>query len=83
VESVDELLDGLLLLGGAAQLQKQVVHGAVIVDFAAIVFRAGLRMSVAIQRNHIAFINISGNAWSRVPAHVHGLRMCNLDREDQ
>jgi hypothetical protein len=80
VECVNELLDRFFLLGRAAQLQQQVMHGEVIVDFATIVFFAGLRMSVALERNQDALINIAGNAGSRVAPHIHGLRVCKLDR---
>jgi hypothetical protein len=84
VERVNELLNRFLLLGGAAQLQQQVMHGVVIFHFAAVVFfLAGLRMSVALQGNQLAFIDVLGNPGTRVPSHVNGLRICELDREHQ
>jgi hypothetical protein len=83
VERVHELLDGFLLLRRAAQLQQQVMHGEVIVDFATIVFFAGLRMGIALQRNQRALINAAGNAGSCVPARVNGLRVCKLERAEE
>jgi hypothetical protein len=83
VERVNELLDRFLLLGRAAQLQQHVLHGEVIFHLPTIVSLAGLGMSVAPQSDQIALIDVAGNAGSRVPAHVNGLRICELDRANE
>jgi hypothetical protein len=83
VEVVHELLDSLLLRGRAAQLQQQVLHRKGIMDFATIVFFAGVAMRVASERDAIAFVDVLRDAWTRVPPGVIRLGVCKLRRADQ
>jgi len=83
MERVNELLDFLFLLGSAPQLKLHVLHGEVIFNFATIIFFAGVTMRVAPQSNHLALIDVPGDARTRVAPYVNGLRMCKLDRKDQ
>ena len=57
VESVDELLEGLLLLGRTLQLKEHVLHGEIVRHCAAIVRGIGFGVSVAFERDTICFID--------------------------
>jgi len=57
MELLNELLEGLLLLGGALQLQEHVLHGEVVRYHTAIVREPGLGARVAWEGDTIRFID--------------------------
>src|SRR6266436_6353584 len=83
VELLHELLDSLLLLGRAAQLEQQVLHWEGIFDSATIVFCAGVTMRVACERDAFAFIDVLRDARTRAPPCLNRLGVYKLRWVDQ
>ena len=65
MQLIDELLQRLLLLGSAFQLQQHVLHRQIFRDAAAIILGLRFGMRIAPQRSPVAFINILCNARAR------------------
>ena len=58
MQRVDELLEGFLSLWRSLQLQEHVLHGKVVVDFAAVIFRPRFGTSVALEGYTVVLIDI-------------------------
>jgi len=77
------MLERLLLLGSALQLELHVLEPEIVRNHAAIILRFRLAAHVARKPDQISFIDVLRNAGARVPPHVDRLRVGKREGELQ
>src|SRR5207244_8127751 len=75
VELFDQLLERLLLLGSAVQLEQNVLHQEIVRNRAVIILRLRFAAHVARKPDQIPFIDVLRDAGARLPPHVNRLRV--------
>jgi hypothetical protein len=81
VEFLNQLLERLLLLERAVQLEQHVLHPEVVRNRTAIILRVCFTARVARKPDQLSFIDVLRDAGTRVPPHVNRLRVGRRDDE--